>query len=44
MPTELQSVLKLILVLSYGEASVERGLNVNKTVLKDTMSGKSVVS
>ena len=31
MPTELQPVLELILVLSHGQASVERGFNVNKT-------------
>ena len=33
VPTELQFVVKLILILSHGQASVERGLNVNKTYL-----------
>ena len=44
MPTELQSVVKLILVLSNRQASVERGFNVNKTVLKVNINEKSVVS
>ena len=44
MPTELQSVVKLLLVLSNRQASVERGFNVNKTVLKVNMNEKSVVS
>ena len=44
MPTELQSVLKLILVLSHGQASVERGFNASKTVVRVNMSEKSVVS
>ena len=44
MPTELQSVVKLSLVLSNRQASVERGFNVNKTVLKVNMNEKSVVS
>ena len=34
MPRELQSVLKLILVLSNGQLSVEIGFNMNKTVPK----------
>ena len=44
MPTEFQSVLKLILVLSHGQASVKRGFNVNNTVLNVNVSEKSVVS
>ena len=44
MPTELQSVVKLLLVLSNRQASVERGFNVNKTVLKVNMNEKTVVS
>ena len=44
MPTELQSVLKLILALSHGQASVERGFNVSKTVLRVNMSDKGAVS
>ena len=44
MPTELQSVLKLILVLSHEQANVERGFNVNNIVLNVNGSEKSVVS
>ena len=44
MRTELQSVVKLILVLSHGQASVGKGFNVNKTVLKVDMNEKGVVS
>ena len=44
MPTELQSAVKLLLVLSNRQASVERGFNVNKTVLKVNMNEKSVAS
>ena len=44
MPTELQIVVKQILVPSHGQAIVERGFNVNKSVLKVDMNGKSVVS
>ena len=44
MPTELQSLTKQILVLSRGHESIERGSNVNKTILKFNMNEKSVVS
>ena len=36
--------MKLILILSQGQASVERGFDVNKAVLKVNMNEKSVVS
>lgn len=44
MPAELQYFVKLILILSQGQASVERGFDVNKAVLKVNMNEKSVVS
>ena len=42
-PTELKSVVKLNLVLSLGQASVEREFKVNKTVYEVKMNEKSVV-
>ena len=34
MPAQLTSILKLVLILSHGQSSVERGFNVNKDVVK----------
>ena len=41
---ELKSILKSVLVLSHGQASTERGFNVNKTILTVNMNEKSVVT
>ena len=41
---ELKSILKSVLVLSHGQASIERGFNVNKTILTVNMNEKSVVT
>ena len=41
---ELKSILKSVLVLSHGQASIERGFNVNKTILTVNMNEKSVVA
>ena len=38
MPAELQYFVKLILILSQGQASVERGFDVNKAVLNVNMN------
>ena len=40
MPTELKSVLKLILVPSHEQASVKRRFNVNLTILKGNIIEK----
>lgn len=42
--SELESVLKLILVLGLGQVSFEREYNVNNLVLKFSMSQDSVVA
>ena len=44
VPADLKSILKLVLVLSHGQASIERGFNVNKTILKVNMNEKSQVA
>ena len=44
IPAQLKSILKLVLVLSHGQASIERGFNVNKTILKVNMNEKFVVA
>ena len=44
MSTELQSVLKLILVLSNRQKRLEGGFNDNKSVLKIRKKEKSVIS
>ena len=41
---ELKSILKLVLVLSHGQASIERGFNLNETILKVNMNEKSVIA
>ena len=38
VPAELKSILKLVLVLNHGQVSIERGFNVNKTILKVNMN------
>ena len=40
IPAELKSILKLVLVLSHSQVSIERGFNVNKTFLKVNMNEK----
>ena len=32
LPSEIRSAIKLVLVLSHGQASVESGFNINKSV------------
>ena len=44
MSAQLTSILKLVLILSHGQSSVERGFNVNKDVVKANLQEKSVVS
>ena len=41
---KLKSILKLVLVLSHGQASIERGFNLNETILKVNMNEKSVIA
>ena len=41
---ELKYVMKVILTLSHGQASVERGFSINKSVLKVNMTEESIVS
>lgn len=40
----LWDVIKQVLLLSHGQASVERGFSVNKQVERDNMSGRSVIA
>ena len=42
--TNLLPILKLVLVLSHGQANVERCFSVNNNVLKCDMSEKSIMS
>jgi len=44
IPNELKSILKLVLVISHGQASVERGFNTNKSISIVNSSEKSMVS
>ena len=44
VPVELKSILKLVLVLNHGQPSIERGFNVNKTILKANMNEKSAIA
>ena len=44
IPSELQSLLKMVLVLSHGQAGVERLFNINKTVSKVNMKDDSIVA
>ena len=41
---KIAEVLKIVLTLSYGQASVERGFNHNNTVVQTNMSADSVIS
>ena len=41
---ELSFVLKLLLTISHGQASVERGFSYNNTVLKTNMSPETVIA
>ena len=41
---EIKSIIKLILVLSHGQASVERGFNTNKSVNKVKISQDSIIT
>ena len=44
IPNELKSILTLVLDISQGQASVERGFNTNKSMSKVNLSEKSMVS
>ena len=44
VPESLQNVIRLILCLSHGQASVERGFSVNKTLLVPNLLEKSLVA
>ena len=41
---DLFSVLKLVLILSHGNAAVESGFSVNKALLEENLSEKSVIA
>ena len=41
---ELRKVIKLILVLSNGQASVERGFSINKESIVENQKEKSIIS
>ena len=41
---ELYSVVKLVLILSHGNAKVEHGFSINKQILKDNMLERSLVA
>ena len=41
---ELAQVVKLVLILSHGQATVERGFSNNKVVLKDNQTSESIVA
>ena len=43
IPNELKSILTLVLVISHGQASVEWGLNTNKSIYKVNQSEKSIM-
>ena len=38
LSSEIQSIIKLVLVFSHGQASVKRGFNINKSVNKVSIS------
>ena len=44
LPTEIQSVIKLILVLRHYQESVERGFNITKSVNKVNIGQESVIA
>ena len=41
---ELAFVCKVVFTLSHGQSSIERGFSLNKSVLADNISNKSIVS
>ena len=41
---ELASVLKILFIISHGQASVERDFSLNKAILKDSIEQMSVIS
>ena len=41
---KVAKVLKIVLTLSHGQASVERGFSVNKSLLVENLSAKSLIS
>ena len=44
LPNELASILKILMIVSHRQASVERSFNVNNTILKDNMKCKSITA
>ena len=44
LPNELASILKIVLSLSHGQASVGRSCSVNNTILKDKMKCESIIA
>ena len=40
----LWELMKIVFVLSHGQASVERGLSVNKEVLTGNMKGRTIIA
>ena len=40
---DLAAIFKLLFTLSHGQASVERGFSINKTVLEDNISTNAIV-
>ena len=44
LANELTSILKIVLILSHGQANVERSFGVNNTILKDKMKCESITA
>ena len=44
IPNELKAIFTLVLVISHGQASLERGFNTSKSISKVNLSEKSMVS
>ena len=42
--TNLQQIFKIILILSHGQAQVERGFSSNKSLIDDNMSTDTIIS
>jgi len=42
--SSLFSVIKLLLILSHGQASVERGFSVNKAMLRDNLQTETIIA
>ena len=44
LPNELASILKIVLILNHGQASVKRSFSVNNTILKNNLKYKSITA